>query len=983
MGPQAAPDDTSPQHADPTRLIDELVGRFRETAEQIVPWFLEQMPRMYFQDTDLESQLSHLQAIIAARASDRPLAMTLKSEDGTEWTTLRAIDQPGVLAEIVASLPMDQSLRAAKIHTSFDGNLVLDTFEFGEQDPFDINDPVQAQKLEEIIEYATASRSDWSPQDIRAHLMGCSAAYIDTLTPLRICHHHDLFQLVSGTDSTVVELEQEADPTESRITVVFGNARTRTSLERCASLLARHKVDIKRAYLDLVDDPVYGSVTFVGFVVQSPDGGQLDPKSELWEQIRTDLTRVKWVHYEVLEMTGRNPGLRIGPCEIILGLCHLVHQVINPKNRFEFTRERILSCAEASLPISIRIAQLFRDRFDPRAPLEEEAFELIASEIDTDIERLAPSETARTVLMTMLDAVRHVLRTNYYVHGRFGLALRLDPSFLTNDERPEIPYGVFFVHGRGFDGFHVRFQDIARGGLRVVKPRSEAQHARESERLYDEVYGLAFAQQLKNKDIPEGGAKAAILLDGNAGKDRCVKAFVDSLLDLITPDEKTRSRIVDRLNDEELIYLGPDENIAPKHIEWIVRRAKLRGYPLPTAFMSSKPGAGINHKAYGVTSEGLNVFLELVLQSANINPRTEPFTVKITGGPDGDVAGNMIRILNRDYGENARIVAIGDGSGCAEDPDGFDYGELLRLFKEELPIAAFDPSKLGPKGAIHTIEQPDGAHLRNTLHNRIVADAFLPAGGRPATIHKGNWRDFLCEDGTPSSKVIVEGANLFLTPTARELLSAEGVAIVQDSTANKCGVICSSFEIAACMLLSVEDIIKIKETFVEQVLERLRTLARLEGMLLISEHARHPELSLPQLSIRLSKIINRTAPIIAESIPNWEESDLELARQLVIDHLPPVLVEVAGDRIFSVLPERYVHWLMANRLASGVAYREGIEFLADLEPDALVDLALKYLRKDMDLRKLISRVSASDLPDRERVIALLLRGGIRAAMNDM
>ena len=313
MGPQAAPDDTSPQHADPAQLMDELVGRFRETAEQIVPWFLQQMPRMYFQDTDLDTQLSHLQAIIAARASDRPLAMTLKSEDETEWTALRASDEPGVLAEIVASLPMDQSLRAAKIHTSFDGNLVLDTFEFGEQDPFDRNDPVQAQKLEDILEYAATNRPDWLPQDICTHIYGCSASYIDTLTPLRICHHHDLYDCVNGTDGTVVELEQEADPTESRITVVFGNARTRTSLERCASLLARHKVDIKRAYLDLLSGQKHGSVTFVGFVVQSPDGGRLDPDSELWEQIRTDLTRVKWVHYEVLEMTARNPGLRIGP----------------------------------------------------------------------------------------------------------------------------------------------------------------------------------------------------------------------------------------------------------------------------------------------------------------------------------------------------------------------------------------------------------------------------------------------------------------------------------------------------------------------------------------------------------------------------------------------------------------------------------------------------------------------------------------------
>ncbi|MHC4246443.1 MAG: NAD-glutamate dehydrogenase domain-containing protein, partial [Planctomycetota bacterium] len=565
----------------------------------------------------------------------------------------------------------------------------------------------------------------------------------------------------------------------------------------------------------------------------------------------------------------------------------------------------------------------------------------------------------------------------------FGFAVRLDPEFLRNDDRPALPYGVFFVHGRGFDGFHVRFQDIARGGLRVVMPRSEAQHGREAERLYDEVYGLAFAQQLKNKDIPEGGAKAAILLEPGAGVDRCVKAFVNSLLDLITPDPETRKQIVDLSGLDELIYLGPDENITPDHIEWVVRRAALRGYPLPTAFMSSKPGAGINHKVYGVTSEGVNVFLDVALNAVGIDPRKQPFTVKITGGPDGDVAGNMIRILDRDYGGNAKVVAIGDGSGCAEDPDGFDTAELMRLFEEALPIASYDRSKLGPRGSVHGVDEPDGAQLRNTIHNRVVADAFVPAGGRPATIHAGNWKDFLQPDGTPSAKVISEGANLFLTPEARERLSEAGCVIVKDSSANKCGVICSSFEICACMVLEESEFLEIKPVYVDQVLTKLRELARLEAELLINEHERHPETSLPETSTKLSRIINAAAPAIAASIADWSDEDLERGRQLVRNHLPPILLEVGGDRVWTRLPERYLHWMMANRLASGIVYREGIDFLDGMEPTAVAELAVRYLRKSAELQHLLEALDASDVPERDKVARLLERGGIRALLHDI
>ena len=136
---------------DPRELIEELAEGFRRTAEDTVPWFLEKMPPMYFQDTDHAPRLSHLRAIIAARASGRPLELMLRSEDGSEWTFMRPLDYPGVLAELVRELPNDQPLRKAKIHTATDGQLVLDTFEFGDHAPFDPNDPVQADKLKQTI----------------------------------------------------------------------------------------------------------------------------------------------------------------------------------------------------------------------------------------------------------------------------------------------------------------------------------------------------------------------------------------------------------------------------------------------------------------------------------------------------------------------------------------------------------------------------------------------------------------------------------------------------------------------------------------------------------------------------------------------------------------------------------------------------------------------------------------------------------------
>ncbi|MFM9097556.1 MAG: NAD-glutamate dehydrogenase domain-containing protein, partial [Phycisphaerales bacterium] len=662
--------------------------------------------------------------------------------------------------------------------------------------------------------------------------------------------------------------------------------------------------------------------------------------------------------------------------------CTLAHQRLVHRDRLLFSLERIVAAAEKEMPLVRRRVALCLARFDPAGPLGDRDYAARASALRAEVSAKEDPDGTAAVIGSMLEAVDCTYRTNWFVRQRFGLSLRIDPAYLRNDRRPELPYGTFFVFGRGYFGFHNRFKEIARGGLRVVKPASAAQHARERDRVFDEVYGLSWAQQQKNKDIPEGGAKAAILLEPESDVTRCVKSFVDALLDLITDDPATRASVVDRLGTRELVYLGPDENITPAHIEWIVTRARVRKYALPDAFMSSKPGAGINHKVYGVTSEGVNVFLEVALRARGIDPRKRPFTVKITGGPDGDVAGNMIRILNRDYGTNARIVGIADGSGVGEDPEGLDHAELLRLFREALPIASFDPSKLSRKGRIVGVDSPEGAPLRNTLHNRLVTDAFVPGGGRPATINETNWRDYLTADGKPSSPIIVEGANLFLTPVARAELSKAGCLIFKDSSANKCGVICSSYEIGASMLLDEKSFLAIKAEFVEQVLEKLRELARAEAELLMAEGRRHPSVPLTELSTTLSKVINDAADAIRASMERWGPADRELARQIVREHLPAKLQETVGDRLWTGIPQAYLDWMVAKRLASGIVYREGTSFLQGIAPEAMASLSLRYLRKRDETRRLVDGLRQSNAPGAARAAELLARAGTRAALED-
>ena len=144
------------------------------------------------------------------------------------------------------------------------------------------------------------------------------------------------------------------------------------------------------------------------------------------------------------------------------------------------------------------------------------------------------------------------------------------------------------------------------------------------------------------------------------------RSYIESLITIVNcdPDGNIRAKyIVDYWKRPEYIYLGPDENMHDEMIQWIAEFSKKYDYKPGSAFISSKPKVGINHKEYGVTSLGINVYMEAILKYLGIDPATQNFTVKMSGGPDGDVAGNQILNLYKFYPHTAKLLALTDVSG--------------------------------------------------------------------------------------------------------------------------------------------------------------------------------------------------------------------------------------------------------------------------------------------------------------------------------
>jgi glutamate dehydrogenase len=153
---------------------------------------------------------------------------------------------------------------------------------------------------------------------------------------------------------------------------------------------------------------------------------------------------------------------------------------------------------------------------------------------------------------------------SFYQPTKVALSFRLDPTFLPDIEYPNKPFGIFFVVGSQFRGFHVRFKDIARGGIRIIRSRNKEGYSINVRNLFDENYALASTQALKNKDIPEGGSKGTILPDLNAAPRVCFESYVDAILDLLIPGASPgiKEQIVDLYKQEEILFFGPDEGTA-------------------------------------------------------------------------------------------------------------------------------------------------------------------------------------------------------------------------------------------------------------------------------------------------------------------------------------------------------------------------------------------------------------------------------------
>ncbi len=600
-----------------------------------------------------------------------------------------------------------------------------------------------------------------------------------------------------------------------------------------------------------------------------------------------------------------------------------------------YTEARVWDAFLANHEIIKKLFQVFDRKFRPSSIQLNIEGELEA--LKKEIALTAPTEIDRDILLSVCSFIQAIRKTNFYVKEKTSIAYMYDPSFLNKVDYPVTPYGIFHIIAAEMRGFHVRFRDIARGGIRIVRSSNLQNYLTNSDFIFDENYNLALTQQHKNKDIPEGGSKGTILL--RWGYQHCAeeafKKYIDGLLDLMLNEEGVK----DYYGRDILLFLGPDEGTA-ELMEWAARRARVRGYRYWRSFSTGKPASmgGIPHDLYGMTTNSIHQYVLKSLEKLGM--KEEEVTKVMTGGPDGDLGSNEI-LISKD-----RILAIIDGSGVLYDPEGINRKELVRLARARQMVENFRRDLLSSQGFFVSIRDknvtlPDGEKVESGLdfrncfhlHPRFRADLFVPCGGRPGSVNINNWQRYLDEKGNPRFKVIVEGANLFITQQARLRLEERGVIIYKDASANKGGVTSSSLEVLASLALSDEEyerlmcvrngvIPSFRKKYVAQILDIIRENARLEFDIIWRENAAK---GIPRsvLSDVISEKINSIKDAVSRS-DLWR--DRNLFRKVTSCCIPRILLEEIGfTRIMRRVPMTYLRALFASELASRYVYQHGLD----------------------------------------------------------
>jgi len=495
--------------------------------------------------------------------------------------------------------------------------------------------PLPQQMRQEVFLRLKERNSQVTEKEFHQVLDEINQRFLRSLTKERLIMALDMYFRAKTRDACQYEARYNHDWKEKKgipslqIVLAWRNVPKYNFLYRIAKIIHRHGLVMKKVNASDINPYSSNSVLILSLGLDGMRGGAA------WEEADIDDFLKELVTCKYFEGDGPidsifvDTGLVRGNLSpFIKTMVNFVHQglVHFDSNLYSYANIEEGFCRHPEL--TVLLTQIFEWKFHPeRKNLKEyekskDNFLSLIDKLDTGHE--INDQRRKNIFRQGLHFIDFSLKTNFYRNNKTALSFRLDPVYLDKmpydrkEKFPLLPYAIFFIKGSHFLAFHIRFMDLARGGIRTVFPEKKEQMLIEKNVVFAECYGLAFTQQKKNKDIPEGGGKAVIFLESqdhlfveeeifkkeleraeiseeeiqsllkNYRKEQRVeflfssqRSFIESLLTLVNchPDGTLKAKhVVDYLRQPEYLYLGPDENMFNEMIVWISEYSVAQNY---------------------------------------------------------------------------------------------------------------------------------------------------------------------------------------------------------------------------------------------------------------------------------------------------------------------------------------------------------------------------------------------------------------------
>ncbi len=961
------------------------IGKFKNVAMSNMNWLLENMHPYFFITFGPEKNaLLNLCANLHTLGENFRLIL----RDTSEKFIVATVNRPGTLFKTLDSIKDKDTIYAEMIHSdkflpNQDGELELQKFHFKTNEKkeapslFFRGKGMVRKKLQENYPDFQFKEFD----HIFNVFLKNNRDYVTLSPSLRVARAMWLYQSAIRQGGAFLDVEptkNEKGQDETRLVFSVINPLFEGYLGELIEIFYRLNIATQRNYIVEAEDDEQ-RITILSAYITTRDGKLIKKDMPIYSALESELYNTKLVNIKDRVYYGLvTENVLTGPeGSLLSAITTFVHTNMAHSFPYRFDWEETQDAFFSHLQLTKDLIDLFYKKFNPDSEkkidnkeLEKEYKRLQSIIDDYNTGHAFLDETRKIMFKAALLFIKYTLKTNFFVKYKKALSFRLDPHYMEalpqeiNDNLPSnLPFRITFFYHRHGSGYHFGFSDIARGGFRTIIAKDKDDFVSAMNTIFKEGMVLAHTQHLKNKDIYQGGSKLAVVMRAFDLKDEksttnrlynLQRGIINAFFDIyVTRNGKPLDpRVVDYYGEDEPIEIGPDENLHSSMIEYMADRAIEREYILGSGVISSKK-IGISHKEYGVTSLGVWKFVEQALKEQGIDPGSDSFSAKMTGGPYGDVAGNEIKELLKNC-PNVRITSITDISGALYDPKGINKEELGKLIHKK-DIDSFPPNKLNEgafllysnerkrdglidrfkkvtrdnKGIQENWVSSDDFHaeFENLIFSHYT-DVFIPCGGRPETINDDNWEKLFAKDHNPTTKAIIEGANSFISPSAREKIQRKGIVILKDSSANKCGVICSSYEIIGGLLMSDKEFMDNKNAYVKDVLSILEKRAVDEAKIIFQRYKQSKNALLyTDISNEISHEINDLTNQIFEYLVSHPESlSKSYYKKVLLAHLPDFIQKRKKfrDRIKN-LPFKYRAAIISTEIATRSIYSGGFD----------------------------------------------------------